>query len=71
MRKARRMDQQQLGQWAEIRKTVVSDIECGRRNLTLASLEGLARGLNCCESQLLLPVARSSLHSAPAQPGHE
>ncbi len=70
LRKARQMTQQQLAESiAEgYCKNTVSDVERGRRNLTLASLHAFAAGLNCCESQLLLPRAPSSVHPPPAQP---
>ncbi len=53
LREQRRMNQKQFGQWCGLTESLVSDVECGRRNLTLASLEMLAKGLNCCESDLL------------------
>ena len=66
LRKARRLNQRQLGQWVGIDSNFVSDVECGRRNLTLASLETLAKGLNCCESELLLTV--TAAESPPSNP---
>ncbi len=54
-RKRRGMTQQELARYlgGHFCASLVSDVECGRRNLTLASLERLAKGLNCCESDLL------------------
>ena len=56
LRKERELTQEQFGRLCGISKNHVSNVECGRLNLTLATLETLARGLNCCETDLLRAI---------------
>ena len=53
LRRSHRMTQRRLGECSSLRKRVVGNVEHGRSNLTLASLEALARGLRCAEAELL------------------
>jgi transcriptional regulator with XRE-family HTH domain len=52
-RRARGWTQAALAAHSGCAANFVSNLECARLNLTLASLETLARALGCCESDLL------------------
>jgi transcriptional regulator with XRE-family HTH domain len=68
LRRARGLTQIELAALCHCNHRLISNLENGLRNATLATLEMLALGLNCCESDLLrraLPPARG-----PAEPGH-
>ncbi len=53
LRRARGYTQQELANFCQFSKNYISNVEQGRLNITLASLETLARGLGCAEEELL------------------
>ena len=53
LRRARGLNQTELAALCGCDNNLVSKIENGRKNTTLATLELLAGALNCCESDLL------------------
>jgi len=63
LRRAHGWTQRQLAAHCPCHKNVISDIERGALNVTLATLEMLACALGCCESDLLF-------RRPPAAPAH-
>ena len=53
LRRARGLTQLELAALCGCGNNLISKIENGRKNTTLATLEMLAAALNCCESDLL------------------
>ena len=58
LRGARGYTQQELANFSQLSKNYISNVEQGRLNVTLASLEALAKGLGCAEIELLRPFPR-------------
>ena len=58
LRKARGYTQEELANFCQFDRNYISNVEQGRLNVTLASLETLARGLGCSEEDLLRPNPR-------------
>lgn len=53
LRKARGYTQEELANFCQFDRNYISNVEQGRLNVTLASLETLAKGLGCEEGELL------------------
>ena len=68
LRRARGLNQTELAARCHCNHRLISNLENGLRNATLATLEMLALALNCCESDLLSrwPAAQRT----PAAPAH-
>lgn len=69
------VSQEELGNRADLHRTYISDIEAGRRNLSLRSLFRLALGLGLSVSDLLKMAemkteAAGEMPFAPAPPSH-
>jgi len=47
IRKQKRLSQEKLAEIADLHTTTISEIECGKSNLTILSLERIASALNC------------------------
>ena len=47
------LSQESLGEIAALHRTYVGSVERGERNITIASLEAISRGLGCRPSELL------------------
>lgn len=56
LRTARGYTQENLASVCEVSKSYVGNVEQGRANVTLATLETLAGGLRCNEQELLKPL---------------
>jgi len=72
LRQARGDTQRELAHRCGFTHTYISNVEQGRINLTLANLETLARGLNCCATDLVRrPPPRPTVATAsPPAPNH-
>jgi transcriptional regulator with XRE-family HTH domain len=69
LRRARGWNQQQLAAAAGLNKGYVSKVEQALMNLSLASLESLAAGLDCWPGDLLMPVRHRSAPPTRSEPG--
>ena len=56
LRKRRGMTQVELADYLGLRRTYVSDLERGKRNVSLLTLEIIARGFDVSLSQLLRKI---------------
>ncbi len=65
LRLARNWSQEQLAEYADLHPTYVSNIECGRRNVSHWTIERLAIGFGCPIAELF-PVA-----DPPSRPASE
>jgi transcriptional regulator with XRE-family HTH domain len=54
LRKLRKMSQEELGFQSDLHRNYISDIECGRRNISLRAIYKLARGLNVSVNALFV-----------------
>ncbi len=61
------LSQEQLAERADLHRTYISDVERGARNVSLESIEKLARALEVSVSTLLLRAGKSSAGNAPAK----
>ncbi len=56
LRKRRGLTQVELADYLGLRRTYVSDLERGKRNVSLVTLEVIARGFKLSVSQLLRKI---------------
>lgn len=56
LRAQRHLSQEDLAFDSNLSKNYISDVECGRRNVSLKSMEKIAKGLHVDLSTLLLGV---------------
>lgn len=63
-RRARNWSQEDLAEHADLHPTYVSNIECGRRNVSYWTIERLALGLGCPMAELF-PHPRISSSDGP------
>src|SRR5690242_21887730 len=59
------ISQEELGERAALHRTYVSDVEAGKRNLSLQSLERLARALDSSLSSVLDAIEIQACGAAP------
>ena len=56
LRKKRRWTQVELADYLGLRRTYISDLERGKRNVSLMTIEVIARGFGLSVSQLLRKI---------------
>lgn len=63
-REAAGLSQEELAHLAEVDRTYVSQVERGKRNLTISVLARLAKALDTTPDKLLVPHARDARSSS-------
>lgn len=56
LREERGLSQYACAPWLGVSRTYLADVECGRRNVSLAALDSIARGLDVSLEELLRGV---------------
>jgi transcriptional regulator with XRE-family HTH domain len=69
LRKARGYTQQELANFCRCTKSYISDVEQGTVNITLASLETIARGLGCSVARLVAEPMHERVRDARLRMG--